>query len=601
MPIITVGVKRLSSFLGRSFPMNRLAEALEELGCDVEDTVEVVHYGCPACGMVTEQLPHAAPPRRCEYCAIEQDQPLAEKARLEAIRLDLLADRPDLFDIGGLTRALKGFLGLTAGLPGYAAQPGEVVVEIDARLSRPETYRPFIFCAEVEVPPMTSEDLVDLMHFQESLHWGIGRDRKLASIGVYDLDAIVPPIRYTLLDPDGARFAPLGMGSTPMAGREILQSHPKGRAYAHLLAGHTAYPLLVDARGQVLSMPPIINSEQSRVKIGSRRLFVDVTGVVEDATRNSLYTLVSSLAELGGTIRTVRLEGPAGACQVEPELAPRTTEIVLDEARSWLGLPLSDEQIRELFGRMRLDAAIAEGRAQVTYPRLRSDIRHPVDLFADLAIGVGYANVPKRLVASSTVSRERPEEAISAVARQAMLGLGYWEIVSLVQTNERDHFAAFRIPVGEEHVLIENPKTVETTMVRTHLMTGLLDTLSRNRRRALPQRFFEIGNVVHAGGDSDTHTREQRRLAFVVCGPDAGFAAVRSVADAVCRELGCEAAYRADSHPSFSAGRCAAFAAAGSGGRSVAGRIGEIHPEVLVSFSLQHPVALGEVELCPLP
>ncbi len=35
------------------------------------------------------------------------------------MRLDLLADRPDLFDVGGLARALRGTLGIESGLPKY--------------------------------------------------------------------------------------------------------------------------------------------------------------------------------------------------------------------------------------------------------------------------------------------------------------------------------------------------------------------------------------------------------------------------------------------------------------------------------------------------
>src|SRR6185295_6803117 len=110
-------------------------------------------------------------------------------------------------------------------------------------------------------PEIDAASLVAIMKLQESLHWGIGRDRKLASIGVYDLDTLEGPISYRTLDPDGEPFEPLGLPGRLMSGRQILAEHPKGVGYAHLLRDLTRYPVLVDARGQVLSMPPIINSE----------------------------------------------------------------------------------------------------------------------------------------------------------------------------------------------------------------------------------------------------------------------------------------------------------------------------------------------------
>ena len=116
-----------------------------------------------------------------------------------------------------------------------------------------------------DYPSQLDEVLAAVMKLQENLHWGVGRDRKLASIGVYDLDSVRGPIRYRTLHPDDEPFEPLGMPGSQMSGRKILEEHPKGTAYAHLLSDHQRYPVLVDADGQVLSMPPIINSEDTRV------------------------------------------------------------------------------------------------------------------------------------------------------------------------------------------------------------------------------------------------------------------------------------------------------------------------------------------------
>ncbi len=245
--------------------------------------------------------------KACGFCGFESETPFKPAGSKQVMRLDLLADRPDLFDVGGLARALRGTLGIESGLPKY---DGEAVGPHGRRSTNrsptKSSYRPFIACAVMTLPPVDETSLIAIMKLQENLHWGVGRDRKLASIGVYDLATISGDITYRTIDPDKEPFVPLGMPGKKMTGRQILESHPKGMAYAELLAEHKRYPVLVDAKGQVLSMPPIINSEETKLKQGTTRVFIDVTGISQAAVTKSLDTLVCSLAEIGGTDRNGR-------------------------------------------------------------------------------------------------------------------------------------------------------------------------------------------------------------------------------------------------------------------------------------------------------
>ncbi len=172
------------------------------------------------------------------------------------------------------------------------------------------------------LPPVDETSLIAIMKLQENLHWGVGRDRKLASIGIYDLAMITGPIIYRTIDPDKEPFVPLGMPGKKMTGRQILESHPKGMAYAELLTPLARYPVLIDAKQRVLSMPPIINSDDTKLKQGTTRVFIDVTGISQAAVTKTLDTLVCSLAEIGGTIETVEIVDADGKKRTTPNLAP---------------------------------------------------------------------------------------------------------------------------------------------------------------------------------------------------------------------------------------------------------------------------------------
>ena len=78
------------------------------------------------------------------------------------------------------------------------------------------------------LPPVDETSLVAIMKLQENLHWGVGRDRKLASIGVYDLATISGDITYRTMDPDKDKFVPLGMPGKTMSGRQILRIASQG-------------------------------------------------------------------------------------------------------------------------------------------------------------------------------------------------------------------------------------------------------------------------------------------------------------------------------------------------------------------------------------
>ena len=592
MPIVAISAARLNQLLGKDFEMEALVHGMQQLGCDVEDTATLALYKCPACETPNDKLERDDPPKRCDFCGHESEIPFEKFATDDVIRLDLLADRPDLFDPGGLSRALKGYLGLESGLSEFTVSDSAIEVNVDPIMMQEGTYRPYIVCAVVDVPPLDHNSLREVMRLQEHLHWGIGRDRKLASIGVYNLDAIEGPITYSVVDPDTFKFCPLGMPGVHMTPNEILEKHPKGVGYKHLMQQYVKYPILMDSKGLVLSMPPIINSDETKCKIGTKRLFIDVTGLSEAAVINSLVTLVSAFGEIGGQIKTVKMNYPDGSKDT-PNLMPGSIDISFDDAKQWLGLPFDRDEFMQYLRKMRLNVEPSGDLYKVSYPAFRSDIRHEVDVFEDLAIGFGYENIEPAIVPTYTIGEARPEEKISALVRDAMIGLGFTEIMSLLLQSVERHFEKFNLQPDENHVIVENPKTIEQKVLRNHLMTGVLETFNKNRRKTVPQKIFEIGNVVHLNAEMETGANEYRHMAFGIIGPEAGYAEGRMYLDAILRELKWNSSYSAVDHPTFSQGRCAEV----TNENGLWARLGEIHPQVLNNFGLNYPLVYCEIQL----
>jgi len=295
MPVITLNRDRFCFFIKQSLSVEEMAKWLPWLGVYIEETGP------------------------------------------DYVKIEFNPNRVDFCSYAGVARALCGLMDWEAGLPKYTVQKGKIVLNIDSSVS---DVRPYMLGAVIRGLRLDDESVRELMEIQEDLHWGVGRDRKKASIGVHNLDSVQPPFTYTAADPDGVRFVPLDKAKE-MSLREILDHHEKGMAYRHLLEHASRYPLLIDSQKGVLSMPPIINGELTRVDSQTRNLFIDVTGTDNNAVIRSLNVLVTALADMGGSIESIRVRNPDHTV-VSPDLTPQKMRLRVDYANKLLGLRLSE-------------------------------------------------------------------------------------------------------------------------------------------------------------------------------------------------------------------------------------------------------------------
>jgi phenylalanyl-tRNA synthetase beta chain len=609
VPIIDMPVdlllRRLATAGRTPIRLDDLVEVLPKLGCGVEEVADVQQYVCQVCGKIYDRTPVQGPPLLCSNCGMDFRAAPAELEDLgpsKVLRLDMLPVRPDIFDPGGMARYIRGYLGIQTGLPEYVLSAARLRVKVDPELSKPESCRPHIACAVVRNVQLDSSTIKMVMNLQEDLHWALGRDRKLASIGVYDLDTLSGDVfHYDAVDPDGLRFIPLGFPpgdpASALTPREILDQHKTGQAYAHLLKPLKKYPLLRDGQGTVLSMPPIINSESTRVTMQTRQFFIDVTGLSRRTVDRALNIIVTSLSEIMPQIgvECVVIESPEGVL-ITPDLTPQEMTLSVRQAAETIGIELNAAQLAELLGSMGHDVE-ETGRPdqlKVLVPAYRNDVMHPVDLIEDAAIAYGYENLQPRLVPTFTVGSPQEIEERSATARRVMTGLGFHQVITLVLTSEPAAFGKWRIEPDPRAVKIENPISTEQTICRVSLLPGLLETLAANKQYDLPQHLFEVGDCCFVDPQAETGAREERLVAAAMIGTHVGYADIRAVTDALVHEMGATYTVQATEHAGYIPGRVAALSDAT--GRRI-GTMGELHPEVLESHGLKHTVSVVELSL----
>ena len=502
------------------------------------------------------------------------------------------SNRPDIWSVEGIARALKGYLGAGRIRPITVAGRSNLNVVVDKRV---KPIRPFISTAIVKGLQPTDEALKSWINLQEKLDQTYGRKRKRASIGFYQADLIQSPLSYTVANPDIITFAPLG-SEEKQSLREIVSTHPKGSEYGEIISQFESWPVLVDGADNVLSLPPVINSNDlGRITTGTRNILVEVTGTNAETVHNTLKIVVSSLAERGGRIYSCLETYPYGTPRrlVSPDLTPTVTSLRLSHINKLLGTSVRLREASRFVERAGYKVQRAtRDTIQLEIPCYRTDIMHSVDMMEDIAIAMDINKLRPEWPMIWTVGNLAKETDENESVAEIMIGLGFQEVLTYALTSPV--VVSNNVPSSQGKLVeLLNPRMTTHTVLRNWLLPSLLETTSHNTHVDYPQRIFEIGPCI-GRRENETHPiQETRRLAAVTIHANAGFTEIRSSLDALAKNKGRSFQIKETEHPSFLSGRCGAII---SDGREV-GVIGEVNPRVIKSWGLNLPAAAFEVEM----
>ncbi|KDQ20712.1 hypothetical protein BOTBODRAFT_26731 [Botryobasidium botryosum FD-172 SS1] len=610
MPTVSVDKADLYERLGRSYTTEEFDHLCFEFGIELdEDTTEEVEE------------------------AIKKGLP-AERPQL---KIEIPANRYDLLCIEGISRALRIFLEKDPATQYKLVPPADgklVTMQITKETGLIRPYAAAAILRNVRFTPRSYASFIDL---QEKLHQNICRRRSLVSMGTHDLDTIQAPFKYTARPPRDIKFVPLGKSEsydaeTLFSVYEAEKSHLA--KYLHIVQDSPVYPVIYDKDGILLSMPPIINSEHSKITLNTRNIFMEITATDEtklNIVTNILATMFSEYAEEPFTIEPVRIILADGTERVTPDISVRKTTARASYINSCTGTNLSAEEISKLLCRMSLEATVSKtdpDTLAVEIPTTRPDILHECDIMEDAAIAFGFNNLPKTFPATSTVAQPLAVSKLSDLIRRECAMAGWVEVLPLILCSHEENFAWLnRTDDGTQVVKLANPKTLEYQVVRTTLLPGLLKTIRENKVHPLPIRIFETSDVVVKDKTVERQARNIRKAAAVWCNKTAGFEVVHGLLDRLMAMLEVPRIGNADKNstigyylkevedPTFFPGRAAniyyrspaSVTRTDSDGKPTSfvsedlniGILGILHPSVLQNFEISYPCSALEFTLEP--
>ena len=487
----------------------------------------------------------------CFEFGIELDEDTSESQRpivdgveeRPQLRIEIPANRYDMLCFEGIAMNLNVFLG-RQNMPNFrlAAPPnGEMqTVTVHKETAR---IRPYFSCAVLRNIKFTQARYDSFIALQDKLHQNLARQRTLVSIGTHDLDTIEGPFSYEALPPDQIQFAPLNQ-TTRMKAPEMMQLFEKDRhlsRYLHIIRDSTVYPIIYDKNRTVLSMPPIINSNHSKITLNTRNVFIDITATDKtklEIVNHALVSMFSQYCEEPFTVEPVKILSPHnGESRETPDLTPRSTQASAGFINSVCGLSKSREGICKLLKKMCYNARPSKSDSDaldVDVPITRADVLHQADIMEDAAIAYGFNALPQRFPSTSqSVAAALPINKLADIVRLESAMAGWSEVLPLILCSHDENYAWLNQRDDGRAVRLANPKTAEYQIVRTSLVPGILKTIRENRRHAVPMKVFEVADVCFKDVRLERRSRNERHFAAAWYGKTSGFEQVHGLLDRI--------------------------------------------------------------------
>lgn len=79
-----------------------------------------------------------------------------------------------------------------------------------------------------------------------------------------------------------------------MTGTEMLDFYSNDlnlKSYVEIIKDSEMVPLIMDSNDNILSMPPIINSDVSKISLETKNIFIDITATDKTKAFTALYVL----------------------------------------------------------------------------------------------------------------------------------------------------------------------------------------------------------------------------------------------------------------------------------------------------------------------
>jgi phenylalanyl-tRNA synthetase beta chain len=317
-------------------------------------------------------------------------------------------------------------------------------------------------------------------------------------------------------------------------------------------------------------------------------------GVDWEAVEEALDRGAALIAELG---RGEGLKGKIDA--MAKERKPKTVELRVERVNSILGTDISAGDMISILKRLGFEVKKVDSRKlKVDIPLFRAmDIEREIDLIEEIARIWGFGRIETTMPNTAFSGKEEDkEDVLRSKVAEILVGCGLNEVQTYSMLGPKD-FDNTGIP-ADKTVKISNPLNIEESIMRTHILPGLLKVAAYNQNRQIENVFFfEIGKVFKPS--KEKLPQEKWHLGGVMTGSpfmsaldkgEADYFYVKGIMDNLFRDLGIEMPKLSETENFLlQPGKAAEIEGVGI--------LGGLHPDIQRNYELNKPVMVFEIDL----
>ncbi|PKI08180.1 phenylalanine--tRNA ligase subunit beta [Shewanella sp. 11B5] len=292
---------------------------------------------------------------------------------------------------------------------------------------------------------------------------------------------------------------------------------------------------------------------------------------------------------------------------VSAEHLPQAANITLRRSKldKTLGHFIPDSDVVEILERLGFSVQTSGDVWNVTTATYRFDMAIEEDLIEEVARIYGYNNIPNTAPKAALSMPDHKEADISLKrVRSIFVARGFQEAVTYSFVDPKMQNI---VHPGEEAMVLPNPISVEMSVMRLSMFTGLLTAVGYNQSRQQNRvRLFETGLRFVPDAQADSGVRQQAMLGAVISGAQneehwsmesktVDFFDLKGDLEAIIglTVASTEFSFRGATHPALHPGQCAEILR----NNRVIGYIGAIHPSLEKPFGLNGKTIVFELEL----
>lgn len=262
-----------------------------------------------------------------------------------------------------------------------------------------------------------------------------------------------------------------------------------------------------------------------------------------------------------------------------------------------LGIEVPKNEIVKILKSLEFDVKENGETLICTAPAFRTDVDGVADLAEEVIRIYGYKHITPSLLETThiTYGGLNHKQQTTLRAKNVLVGLGYYELVTYSFCGEKD-LNLLRLPVDSpkrNFVKIANPLTEDISIMKTTLVAGTLNIISKNFKKGVENgRVFEIANVYFPKEQPIVNLPlEQQTLVMGVWGEQENFFTLKGQIEEFLRVFGLSAEFVETEKSYLHPFRSASIVVNGE----AVGEMGQVAYEILDDLDTKTTVLVAEL------